>query len=129
MTKVHEDTKEILRDVVQWVESQEKLNPKDREWRQEFWASRDKCGTTYCVAGYIVKKYLELDRFYYRCGEKVCEEYVDTEGKLQDISSSAESILCRYGDVSRRLVYRLFYCYASPENIRDVSEEIVGEKL
>lgn len=66
----------LLRKAVEWVEEQEALPPRQREWRQSVWrgvafrpagivqgplqAARvvsggRSCGTTYCVAGYIAE--------------------------------------------------------------------------
>ena len=49
---------ELLRNAVEWVEAQDKLDTSIREWNQGYWLQRqfaegEWCGTGMCLAGYI----------------------------------------------------------------------------
>lgn len=118
----------LLRKAVEWVEQQDQLSVQVRQWyQQSYVVEEDKrvwelghergCGTAYCVAGYI--------------GSLVDERYVNEQwaegedGELVHVSAVAQEAL----GLNDALGASLFAAYNDAPRIREIAEQLAGEKL
>jgi len=126
----------LLRKAVEWVESEVAKPWEIREWDQEDWVSdshRDPefrqyaeskdlnikaahCGTAYCVAGYIAQLHNPVF-------EK--NEMALIDGNRVHSSDYAARLL----GLDDQQAHRLFYGGNSAERVREVAEELAGERL
>lgn len=125
----------LLRKAVEWVEYQDALPIEQREWFQGEWVDADgwrfedlaekevieeseasvlksSCGTAYCVAGYI--------------GQSLESAYAasDTYEGVHVSDFAAEALGLDFHEH-----VALFSAYNTAADIREIAEEIAGEKL
>jgi hypothetical protein len=114
----------LLRKMVEWVEEQEQLPARDREWEQVSWLRRGTywtCGTVMCVAGKVAVDAGFVPSF----GNDDFTYYVTdpVTGQSHDVEKLAAELL-GIGDDSP-----LFGGSNNAADIRRHAEAIAGERL
>jgi hypothetical protein len=122
----------LLRKVVEWVEAEDKLDPRRREWDQENvivpedvrvrdFGHEPGCGTAYCAAGAVAAMVDErfVNARYNRWG------YVQLDsGEWISAIGTASRALGIEG-----VEHSLFRAYNTASNIRAEAERLAGERL
>lgn len=132
MMQMNEDFIPLLRKGVEWVEEQDKLDPKIREWMQSEWTITSEfrvsehghpveCGTGRCLAGYLGYQ-IDPAAFKDDWVHPETGEYVDTYvQRVMEIDDSGYE----EGDI----YHDLWAGDNTAEDIRRIAEEIAGQKL
>lgn len=115
----------LLRKAVEWVEEQDKLDIKVREWMQNIvivpesvristYGHEQGCGTAYCVAGYVAQLTDERFRVGVHTGDaiNVAQAALGLSDYCVDNGCSG-----------------LFQANNTAEDIRRIAEDIAGEAL
>lgn len=116
----------LLRKAVEWVEEQEQLDPRTRQWMQETVVLPEDariiqhhhevgCGTAYCVAGYVAHL---VDPDHLR-GNQI-EVAAEALGIDWDDRSTVQPYVPHGG---------LFSYDNKAADIRSIAEQLAGEKL
>lgn len=129
---MNEDFIPLLRKGVEWVEEQDKLDPRIREWMQSEWTiTREsrveehrhpaECGTGRCLAGYLGYQ-LDQNAFKQDWMHPETGEFVDTYvQRVMDIEASGYDEDGAYHD--------LWAGENTAEDIRRIAEKIAGQRL
>ena len=137
------EQKALLKEVVEWVEWQDTLEPGERAWVQDDWVTlrpeTNHCGTAYCVAGYIGAKYapeaFARDSVGYVNGESMhvsqfAEQMLGTSPAVMVDTPISDSRAENYFDgYHNKYVYDLFEASNTAEDIRALAEIMAGEPL
>lgn len=140
----------MLRKAVEWAEAQQleaQLNDMlgvISEWNQGVWIARDdetnECGTSYCIAGYIViqagykPRWSEDDTWSLAWGQEsvyVSDKYNNTRLLISDVAARelGQTHECCCCCDECYLIDALFDGTNKAEDIRRIAEELAGEKL
>lgn len=111
---------EMLRKAVQFVETEDAKPRSQSLWDQELWYGETECGTTMCVAGFVVEQTL-------RPGERIVGSLIYSSDNTL-MSYVADRAQMELG-LDTHEADSLFYSLNDANDIRMFAEELAGEKL
>lgn len=119
----------LLRKAVDWAEAETAKTEGFREWNQVAWMMNAECGTTYCIAGYVVVQSPLFEVTTVKDGQSGWAELRRTDtGRRVPWSTAAAELL----GLTRGEADDLFEADNSIEDVRRIAEEIAedaGERL
>jgi hypothetical protein len=119
----------LLREVIDWAEAEAAKTEGFREWNQDAWMMNTECGTTYCIAGYVVAQSPLFEPTTVKDRQSSWAELRRTDtGQRVPWSTAAAELL----GLTRDDADDLFEADNSIEDVRRIAEEIAedaGERL